>query len=73
MSGERRSQSKDLWRIIQTHGVGCHPDLEEELANILRQEIDNEIIADLNREYFPRLLHKLAPVHPTDVFPRCDS
>jgi hypothetical protein len=70
MSGELRTTS-NLWTIIETRGgVGHDIDVEEELANILRQEINLEIIHDLNMLSLPNLLRKLAPVHPTEVFPR---
>lgn len=70
MSGELRTTT-NLWTIIETRGGVDHDiDVEEELANILRQEIDNEILHDLNMLSLPNLLRKLAPVHPTEVFPR---
>jgi hypothetical protein len=70
MSGELRTTS-NLWTIIETRGgVGHDIDVEEELANILRQEINIEILHDLNMLSLPNLLRKLAPVHPTEVFPR---
>jgi hypothetical protein len=59
MSGELRTTS-NLWTIIETRGGVDHDiDLEAELANILRQEIDNEIIADLNKLHLPHTAEQI--------------
>jgi len=72
MSGENRSRLQDAWHIVEVAGcTNIHDmDIEAEIANALRQDIDNEILHDLNMLCLPNLLRKLAPVHPTDVFPR---
>ena len=74
----RKQIEKPLRRIGKTWTVETqsevvtdyHIDVEEELAEALRQEINLEIIADLRRADAPRIINTLAPIHPRELLSR---
>jgi ribosomal protein S7 len=62
MSGERRRELSARWTIEtqQEAEVDFHPNLAAEILEIINAELWRR----------GTLLRKLAPVHPTEVFPR---
>ena len=66
MSGENRSRLHE-GNMSFFGGVEYDVDLEQEMADALRQEIDREILHDLNMLCLPNLLNKLAQLHMRNV------